>query len=146
MNANLRINHRFVEFIPADLEPGIIYISMEYATTTHLCACGCGEKVVLPLHPHDWSLSFDGKAVSLRPSVGNWSFKCQSHYFISGNRIEWARKWSEQEIQRGRKQDRQRHISPLPAPKDQSISHAPKASPPWQRFILACKRLLGRRA
>jgi hypothetical protein len=42
--------------------------------------CGCGKKVVLPLHPTHGKLTYDGETVSLSPSVGNWSFPCESHY------------------------------------------------------------------
>ena len=69
---------KFVEFIPKDLEDGIIYISMEYATATHKCVCGCGLRVVTPFSPTDWTLIYDGKSVSLDPSIGNWSFPCGS--------------------------------------------------------------------
>lgn len=39
----------FVDFIPAEPIPATLYVSMQYATTIHLCACGCGNKVVAPL-------------------------------------------------------------------------------------------------
>lgn len=45
------LHHKFVEFIPADLEEGIVYISVEYATAAHKCACGCGSEVNTPLTP-----------------------------------------------------------------------------------------------
>jgi len=77
----------FVEFVPEDLEAGVLYVSMIYRTAVHLCACGCGEKVVTPLSPRDWKLTFDGKSVTLYPSIGNWSFTCRSHYFIRQNQI-----------------------------------------------------------
>jgi len=53
------MEHKFVEFIPAKPEEGILYISIEYKTATHLCACGCGERVVTPLSPVDWKLTFN---------------------------------------------------------------------------------------
>jgi hypothetical protein len=34
----------FVEMMPAELEPGIIYVSIPYSLTAHLCASGCGER------------------------------------------------------------------------------------------------------
>jgi hypothetical protein len=49
-----RIKHlepAFVELMPSELEPGKLYVSTTYSLTAHLCASGCGEKVVLPLHP-----------------------------------------------------------------------------------------------
>jgi hypothetical protein len=80
----------FVEFVPRDLEDGLLYISMEYATASHLCACGCGVRVVTPLRTADWVLTFDG-SVTLSPSIGNGQFKCGSHYRIDKNRVVWCR-------------------------------------------------------
>jgi|SRR6478735_12758351 len=97
----------FVEFIPRELAAGELYISIPYATATHLCACGCGERVVTPLTPSDWKLIFDGERVSLSPSIGNWSFSCQSHYWIRENEVEWAPSWSRERIALGRRRDRQ---------------------------------------
>lgn len=65
------VTPEFAEFIPSTLEPGKLYVSMTYATTVHLCACGCGNKVVLPLSPAEWQLFFDGEALDISPSVGN---------------------------------------------------------------------------
>lgn len=106
MSASHTIRHEFVEFIPEAVEEGVLYISIPYATTTHLCACGCGNKVVLPLHPTHWKITFDGETVSMSPSVGNWSFPCQSHYWIKDDRIEWAKKWSKEQVESGRARDR----------------------------------------
>lgn len=100
------IQHKFVEFIPTEIEAGIIYISVEYRTAVHLCVCGCGNKVVTPLSPADWKITFDGKTISLSPSIGNWSFECKSHYWISENVIELARKWSVAEIADNRNTDK----------------------------------------
>ena len=98
--------HRFVEFIPDVLEEGTLYVSMEYATVSHKCCCGCGFEVVTPLSPTDWKLTFDGETISLHPSIGNWSFKCQSHYWIRDSRVKWAPRWSREEIDAGRNWDR----------------------------------------
>ena len=83
-------NHQFVEFIPEELEDGTLYVSMRFATVAHLCACGCRTKVVTPLKPTDWKLTFDGKTITLYPSIGNWSFPCKSHYWIMGDQVRWA--------------------------------------------------------
>ena len=48
---------------------------------------------------------FNGKTVSLDPSIGNWSFPCQSHYWIRNNRVKWAPKCSRVQIERGRRYD-----------------------------------------
>lgn len=97
---------QFSEFIPDTLESGVLYISMQHATVTHLCACGCGREVVSPLSPTDWSLMYDGVAVTLDPSIGNWSFPCRSHYFIRKNRVLWVGEMSQRDIERGRQLDR----------------------------------------
>lgn len=103
-----RFAHRFVEQIPERLEEGILYISIQYATGMHLCACGCGHEVVTPLSPTDWEMTFDGETVSLTPSIGSWSLKCQSHYWIRRGRVRWARWMSREEIERGRERYRRR--------------------------------------
>jgi len=99
------LQHRFVEFIPDKIEEGILYISIEYCTTIHKCVCGCGNEVVTPLSPTDWKMTFNGKAISLYPSIGNWNFHCKSHYWIINSRVEFADKWTENEIQLGRQND-----------------------------------------
>jgi hypothetical protein len=81
------VEHKFVDYIPDDIQSGILYISLTYATVVHKCACGCGKEVVTPLSPADWNLLFDGETVTLRPSIGNWNFDCQSHYWITNNRV-----------------------------------------------------------
>jgi hypothetical protein len=96
------ISHEFVEFIPSEPEEGTLYISIPYATAIHLCACGCGIKVVTPISPPEWQLLWDGDTVSLDPSIGNWQFPCRSHYWIRRNRVRWARQMSEDEIAEGR--------------------------------------------
>ena len=99
------LTHKFVEFIPTYLDEGTIYVSLDYATVAHKCCCGCGNEVVTPLSPTDWRLTFDGQSISLWPSIGNWNFTCQSHYWIKHNRVEWARRWSQDEIDEGRTRD-----------------------------------------
>jgi hypothetical protein len=100
------LKHEFVEFIPDLVEEGTVYVSIEYATVVHKCCCGCGKEVVTPLSPTDWKLIFDGKTISLDPSIGNWGFDCQSHYWIRNNRVRWAARWSPEKIAAGRAQDR----------------------------------------
>lgn len=100
------IQHKFVELIPGIIEEGILYITVEYRTAVHLCVCGCGNKVVTPLSPTDWKLTFDGKSVTLSPSIGNWNFECKSHYLIIKNKIIFAGKMSDLEIAKGREYDK----------------------------------------
>jgi hypothetical protein len=98
--------HEFVQFIPEELQEGTIYVSIRFATVAHLCACGCKTKVVTPLKPTDWQLTFDGKTVSLHPSVGNWAFPCRSHYWIRNDKVQWADDWSDARIEANREYDR----------------------------------------
>lgn len=104
----MKVKHltpQFVESFPARLEQGELYLAMEFATAAHLCACGCGTKVITPFSPTDWQMSFDGENVSLKPSVGNWAFPCRSHYWVRSGRIQWAGDMSQEEINAGRKRD-----------------------------------------
>ena len=106
MKKQVTFRHEFIESFPDKLEHGVLYISIEYATATHCCACGCGNEVVTPLSPTDWQLHFDGVSISLTPSIGNWNFPCRSHYFIRHNNVQWARQWSKKEVETGRAHDR----------------------------------------
>jgi Family of unknown function (DUF6527) len=99
------MTHEFVEAIGEDLEEGKLYVSIRYRTAAHLCPCGCRSKVVTPIRPARWHLKYDGSAVSLWPSIGNWQKPCRSHYWIRNDRIEWARPWSDDEIAEGRTRD-----------------------------------------
>lgn len=100
------VSPQFVEFIPATLQEGVIYISDKYATAAHKCCCGCGTKIVTPLKPTDWTLTVVGDLITMYPSIGNWNHPCQSHYFIRRNRVVWAKTMSRQQIDRGRELDR----------------------------------------
>lgn len=108
MSRRNSIRYEFVEYIPQALEEGTLYVSMPFATAVHLCCCGCGQEVVTPITPTDWSLTFDGEAVSLAPSIGNWGFACESHYWIRRNQVCWAGRWTGRQIAGGRARDRAR--------------------------------------
>jgi hypothetical protein len=123
MRPSLKIRHEFVEFIPKVREPGVLYVSIPYATVVHDCFCGCGLKVVTPISPVGWVMTYDGETITLWPSVGSWSFPCRSHYFVRRNTVEWARSMTEDEIEWGRTRDRiarERHFGEevsTPSPK-----------------------------
>lgn len=93
-----KFKHMFVEKVPDKIKRDVLYICLPYNITVHECACGCNEKVALPLAPNQWIMKYDGQSISLSPSIGNWSYKCKSHYFIRNNRVLWAREWSENEL------------------------------------------------
>jgi len=63
--------------------------------------------VVTPLTPTDWELRYNGKTVSLSPSIGNWSLDCKSHYWIIRNKVRWAKRWSEDRIKENREDDQE---------------------------------------
>jgi len=135
-----RLTHRFVTSVPAKLERGVLYVSIEYDTTLHLCACGCGNQVVLPLHPTAWQFIYDGESVSMSPSVGNWGFPCRSHYWIERGRVRWAPAWTDAQVNAGRQRTlRERGITPV---------EETKTTPPrrtlWQRIRDTGRRLFGR--
>lgn len=94
------LTHKFVETLPEPLDDGIIYVSIRFRIVAHNCCCGCGEPVILNLAPNGWKLTYDGKSISLHPSVGNWSLQCRSHYWITRNTVEWAESWSDIKVQR----------------------------------------------
>jgi hypothetical protein len=97
------LKHRFVQLIPDQIEEGVLYISVDYKIGIHKCPCGCGNEVVTPISPTDWQLFYNGDSISLYPSIGNWNFKCRSHYWIVENQIKAARKYSNLEINQSRK-------------------------------------------
>ena len=131
------MQRRFVEIIPDAVEDGVLYISLKYCTAIHKCVCGCGNEVVTPISPTDWKLIFDGKTVSLSPSIGNWSFNCQSHYWIKRNEIVYAREWDKEEIQFGRTNDEKRKAKYYNKENESvsSITKKPKKKKRWKKFL-----------
>lgn len=101
-----KLKNHFIRNIPREIDTGVLYISMEYATAVHSCCCGCGDRVVTPLSPTDWKMSFDGESVSLTPSVGNWNSACRSHYIIRQNVVVEAGSWNDDRIKAERKRDK----------------------------------------
>ncbi len=134
-----RLEPIFVEFIPRELVPGKLYVSMVYTTTAHLCASGCGSKVVLPISPAQWQLCFDGETVSLSPSVGNWDLPCQAHYWIRKNKIHWAPQWDKKRIHAGRRSDTRDldnfYDDRATPPRTANESAAPRRKSFWQRLF-----------
>lgn len=150
MRRDKEIKFEFVEFIPSNRVPGTLYVSIEYSTVVHDCLCGCGSKVVTPLNPTGWSLTYDGETITLNPSIGNWNFQCRSHYIIDRNRIIWAEDMTRQQIDRGRHRDRVlrdrhygNHAESTPAA---LASHPPTGSiqPEQKGKRSIWRRLLGR--
>lgn len=110
------VSWEFVEYIPSELNEGVIYIAPQFGAVIHLCLEGCGERISTPLSLAQWSLTFDGETVSLWPSVGNWGLPCRSHYIVRKNQVIWASQWSDAEIVAGARDDR-RTVEALHEPK-----------------------------
>lgn len=121
-----RLVPQFVGNVPENLALGVIYVAAEHGVMMHLCACGCGSEVSLPLSPIDWRLTFDGDSISVSPSVGNWSLPCRSHYVIDRSQVQWAADWTDEEVEAGRSLDRRRkkarHDAPITPKADASAS------------------------
>ena len=118
--------------IPQNLEAGVLYVNPQRTRAHHLCACGCGHRVMTPLNEIEWELTGTDERPSLFPSVGNWNSECKSHYVLTNGRIRWARLFSPAEIDAVRRKDLKAY---------QSMSW-------WQKisgWIDAIVRFIGRR-
>ena len=107
----MRFELQHVHYMPKDLAPGVLYVSKEFDIAVHLCPCGCGSKVKTPLGPTEWSVQETKGGPSLRPSVGNWQQPCQSHYWITRGEVEWAGKWTAEQIAAGRQHEQERRTA-----------------------------------
>lgn len=148
---NPEFPHRFVDVIPKEPDEWVLYVSIEHAVAVHRCACGCGRKVVTPLAPIHWKLIFDGRSVSLSPSIGNHAFPCKSHYWLENGRVRWSYEMSRQEVEAVRAQDKRQRAafyrdggkdSAHPAPPSQPTSTQPSRQaqvettrPWWKRWF-----------
>ncbi|MES2784289.1 MAG: DUF6527 family protein [Pseudomonadota bacterium] len=119
---------RYLDSFPRPLEEGVLYISRKFSMAGHHCACGCGQEVMTPLKPTQWSLSESPSGdVTLYPSIGNWGFPCRSHYWIRRNKVVWSYEMTESEIELNRRRDQatreayyeQRNKASRPASADQ---------------------------
>lgn len=79
----------FVNLMPDHYEQGEVYISEPYKTSKHLCLCGCGDMVVMPLNRElfpetHWGLVKEANGrVSFLGSV--LQHPCEAHYIITKN-------------------------------------------------------------
>ena len=104
----MRIELRRVEFMPKELEPGVLYVAEQFAAAAHLCACGCGAKVRTPLGPTEWTVTTGPRGVSVQPSVGNWQRACRSHYWIRDGEVVWSADWTDEQVAAGRTREQAR--------------------------------------
>lgn len=75
-----------VVYMPPQLEPNVLYVSSEYETAIHLCACGCGMQTVTPFG-QGWVVTEVSGKPTISPSILN---PCGSHYFVRNGEIVWA--------------------------------------------------------
>lgn len=104
----MRFELRRVRTMPAKLQRGLLYVSEEFETAAHLCACGCGSKVRTPLGPTEWQFTEDAEGPSLDPSIGNWQHACKSHYWITRGAVAWSNSWTPDQIATGRAREERR--------------------------------------
>lgn len=130
MRAPFSIEHEFVERIPPDRKERTLYVSIPFATAVHNCMCGCGTKIVTPISPPQWKLTFDGETVSLWPSVGSSGLACGSHYIIERDQVIWAPKWTDAQIAAGRARDKSLRDRHFHDPKPATPASPPVAVPP----------------
>lgn len=104
----MKIELEHVYYMPKELKPCVLYVSKEFKTAAHLCACGCGEKVRTPLTPTEWTLKETINGPTLHPSVGNWQLACKSHYWIDQGKVIWSGTWTPEQIAMGRRIEEKR--------------------------------------
>lgn len=139
MRKALTIKYEFIELLLGGLEPETLYISLKYKNMVHLCFCGCGKKVITPLSPTGWELTFNGREVSVYPSIGNWNLPCRSHYWITRSQIEWDEQWSAEQIAAGLARDRadkEQYYRRLEQPRHRRITSVSELARPEERRSL----------
>lgn len=145
-----KLRHEFIKDIPEKLEPGVLYVSIEYATAVHSCCCGCGVEIVTPFTPTDWKMTFDGETISLRPSIGNWNESCRSHYVIERGRVVEAGPWSDRQVKAEAQRDaatKRKFYSEKSSGQEPITSPVPSKAPVseiepsfWQRLFSFIRR------
>lgn len=104
----MRFTLESCESFPDELHSGVLYWSQEFEMSAHLCACGCGDTIFLPIDKLNFSITVDSNGPTLRPSVGNWGV-CNAHYLITDGGVDWAAQLSPEVIAESRaKEDARR--------------------------------------
>lgn len=82
---------KHVEYMPEIYLPGIFYYSERFAGLGHLCPCGCGNKIYIPVSKDgsngSWKITILDEKVTLEPSLLN---PCKAHYFILCGEVVWT--------------------------------------------------------
>lgn len=139
-----QVRHEFIALLPEKVEEGVLYVSLKYKNMVHLCFCGCENQVVTPLSPTGWTITFDGRSVSVYPSIGSWKLPCRSHYWIRKGLVEWAPDWTDEMVDAGFANDRaakrdyyHRKMEPVP------VKRVPAAELPSQGLFARMRRRFG---
>ena len=135
MKPEIVLTHVFVESVPDELQEHTLYVSVRFATVIHKCCCGCGRQVVTPLAPSRWHLTFDGRTISLHPSIGNWSMPCRSHYWIKSNRVKWADAWTHGALPKGEGRIAAGAKRPRSAGVDERATSPTEHSRTWREWL-----------
>ena len=143
------LTHEFVEYVPRELKDDVVYVSIPFATVIHKCCCRCGRQVMTPLAPSQWTLSFDGKSISLHPSIGNGKFPCRSHYWIKQDRVVWADPWTGPQVAAGQRRDQraveEQFAAMGPPSRPTAVDNGTKPAPSRVGMLVKLKRLFGKK-
>jgi hypothetical protein len=89
---------------------------------------------VTPLSPAQWRITFNGEAVSLYPSVGNWNLPCRSHYILKDGEVLEANIWTDEQVAYGQARDKREretyYNSQIPR-STKAPSDVQEAAPGW---------------
>lgn len=85
----------FCDNIPEALEYGVLYVSEKFETANHLCPCGCGNEVPIPISVREhcdmnWEYRRNGDKATFSPSLLNKHCPNKAHYFVRDNKIVWC--------------------------------------------------------
>jgi hypothetical protein len=105
-----RLIIRDVDFIPEQLEDGVLYVAEHFRIAAHSCCCGCGMEVATPLGVGQFKLTRDSDGPTLYPSIGNHDYPCRSHYWVQRGKVTDSYAMSREEILRNRQIDRMKKI------------------------------------
>ena len=139
-----RFRPAFVSDIPDDLDEGVLYLALDYDAMVHLCACGCGSEISTPISPTDWKIAWDGVGITLRPSVGNGSLRCRTHYIIDAGKVRWYPRMTDLDVAAERlRTARAKNIPPTDVAQPSPALGKPRPEPiiPW--YVRAWRALRG---
>lgn len=93
----LRYSLKEIVSFPDVYEFGVLYWSKEFEMSAHLCACGCGDIIQVPVDLMNFSIVDGSMGPTVRPSIGNWGV-CDAHYYITNGEVEWLGTLSKEQI------------------------------------------------